>query len=416
MRSAFDVNARVGADVLGQFDLVIDAATSQIALVKAGAQVRADFGPEVEKVLRDALTPKADADEKAKADARKGGVAPLGEHLRRRGNLTEAVALLGERTSLESNACEAWLDHGSALLQLGKPTEAAEAFRKASALYAPWGALPLAERAQAEKDKAKVEKDGGTWDGAAPQDARCHRADGSLALALVAAGQPAQVTTLYPAKLDLDVDLALAAGSAALAEGDAARAEAAFRQAITMAKSYEPLEARGGLALALAARDAALSTAQLERIRFASGVAGNGTDPLVVRRWFAIVEGRSGRAEALKALGAYAAAAPWDAVLAVENARALGSDAKAWDAAASAVALAPVAHPSTLALGALVKFGRGDAAGAQAAAKAAVAADETNAIAWLALADVDPASADQARQRAALVAVRHPMWAGLRAR
>ncbi len=413
MRAAFDTNARVGADVLGTLDLVIDPATSSIAITRGGARATASFAADPGTVLRKGLEAKPDADEKAKADTRKGGIPALADFARTHGKGDEAVALYKELTTLDAGACTSWLSYGDALLGSGKAAEAIEPLRRASELYAPWAALSLADRKTAEEGKAKAEKKGETWDGATPQDHACHTANGLLAQAHVASGNPAAVASLYPTSLDLDANLALAAGNAALARKDATAAEAAFRQAISMAKRHEPYAARAGLALALAGRDAGLAAAQLSRIAFASDL---GTDPRVVRTWLTLEESRSGRNAAVKALVAHAANAPWDAVLAIEVARALGNDAAAWTSAEKA--LATTEGDARRALTAALLLGQGKVDEARAAAKTALDANGASALAWLVMADVENVAgnteaAKAASQRAVAASGMHPAWASM---
>ncbi len=411
MRSAFDVNARLGADVLSGYDLVLDPSARTVTFATA-ANARVDGAADKEKELRDALTPKGDApDEKAKSDARKGGIPALAGFLASHGKRAEAIALRTELTTLAADDCTAWLNLGEDQLVAGAVADAGKSFAKAGELYAPWAALSLADRKAAQEGKAKAEKKGETWAGAKAQDHACHVAFGKQALALAVGGDAAGVAALYPAKLDLDVNLALAAGHAGLVKGDVTAAEAAYRQAIHMAKTYEPVMARNGLFLALEARAPQLAQDQLARTRFAGE---SGTDVRAVSAWVASVQGTAGVAAAQTALDTLAKDMPWDAAVLVARARFLsdkgdGGAAAAWKDANARIdarlALTP-RDASVLALRAWAQLGAGQVQEAAATAEKATQLDDGKGAAWLALADVRTAAGDYPGANAALARAR----------
>ena len=412
MRSAFDVNARLGADVLSGYDLVLDTSARTVTFAAAAVNARVDGAADKEKELRDALNAKGDApDDKAKSDARKAGIPALAGFLASHGKRAEALTLRTEFSTLAADDCTAWLNLGEDQFVAGAAADAAKSFAKAGELYAPWAALSLAERKAAQDGKAKAEKKGESWTGAAAQDHACHVAFGKQALALALGGDAAGVATLYPAKLDLDVNLPLAAGHAGLGKGDAASAEAAYRQAIHMAKTYEPVMARNGLFLALEARAPQLAQEQLVRTRFAGE---GGTDVRAVSAWVASVQGTSGVAAAQTALDTLAKDMPWDAAVLVARANFLSAKGDAGAAAAwkdanaridARLALTP-RDASALALRAWAQLGAGNLTEAAATATQATQLDDGKGAAWLALADARTAAGDYAGANAALARAR----------
>lgn len=427
--SAYALWASVGQDVLGNFDLALDTANKKLALRPVTESKLADWAPTKEKALRDALTPKAAEgaeapDAKAVEDAKKGGLGPLADFLASRGRLDEAVEARRELATLDAQSCTAWLGLGETLLEAGRPADAVEPLSKAAELYLPWSQLPLAERKAIAEDKAKAEKKGGAWEGSNPQDHACHVAPGLLAQAKVAQKDAAAVAALYPARLDLDPGLPLAAGTAALQKGDLEAAQAAFRQAIKLTIGEEAEEARAGLFLALREKDLGLALQQLERTRFR---AEDGTDPQLVRLYVAALQATAGAPATVKALEDVLASDPGDVVLLTELGRvkAASGDAagaeKAFAAATARLATLTArtpADPRLWALKAQLLAASGKVDDARAAAEKATKAAPGSGLAWLALADVETAAGNAAAaaehlKRAGAVDVGNPAYAQL---
>ncbi|MES2639856.1 MAG: tetratricopeptide repeat protein [Myxococcota bacterium] len=422
----FAGNAGVGHDVLGSMDLAIDPTSGAFAMKPAAASKKADYAPTLEASLRKALDAEPAADgtaptEEQKVAARTAGSGALATFLEARGRLDEAIVLRKELTIAEADDCAIWTNYGSTLLAAGRPAEAIEPFTKASALYQPWAQLPLAERTDISEAHAAAEKKKEDWTGQVPQSHACHVAPGHLALAQLQTKNAAAVATLYPAQLDLDATLPLAAGNAALLAGNFDAAQAAYLQALKLGNGTGD-DARVGLYLALAPKDFPAARKQLERLRLQYG---GHTDPLLVRLY---VEGvrQSQGAEGVKAgLDAMIAADPSDAVLLAQRGRerTAAGDTKGadedWTAVKARFQDALATNPndaSTWASWAIVLAAAGDAAEAQKAADMAVKLAPASGMAWLAMADAATAAGDatkagESRARAGMVWAQHPGYA-----
>lgn len=420
------VMAQVGADVLGGLDLAVDPVSGTYAVKAAGASKRVDYAPTYEAALRAALEPKPGADgaapsEDAAKAARKGGLGALTGYLEARGRFDEAVAARKELAEGDADACASWTSFGKALVSAGRAAEAIEPLTKASALYQPWAALTLPERADLAKDFAAAEKKKEAWTGLKPQDHACHVAPGLLAVAEVQAKNTGAVAALYPAQLDLDATLPLAAGNAALLQGQFEAAHAAYLQALKLAGGDHDA-ARVGIYLALASKDFEQARKQLERLRLRFGGA---TDPLLVRLYTEGVRASQGAAGVLGALDALLAADPSDPVLLAQRSRERASSGDAsgaavdWAAAEERFAARLAAAPSdadALAAWASALAAAGQAGEAQKAADAAVKLAPGSGKAWLAAADAADATGDagkaaEARVKAGLLWASHPGYA-----
>lgn len=421
-----ETSAQVGADVTSGLDLAYDPVTGTFAARVAPASKRADYAPTYEAALRAALEAKpgkdgAAPDEAAKKAARTAGLGSLAKFLEARGRYEEAIEARKELTVAKADDCTSWTNLGKSLVAVGRPAEAIEPLTKASALYQPWAVLPLSEREQIAKDKAAAEKKKEEWTGAKPQDHACHVAPGYLALAQLQSKNAAAVASLYPAQLDLDTTLPLAAGNAALLQGQFDAAQAAYLQALKLSGGKSDA-ARVGLYLALAPKDFAAARQQLERLR----LRYNGdTDPLLVRLYVEGVRQSQGAEGVKTALDALLAADPGNAVLLAQRSkeRAAAGDAAGaaadWTAAKERFEARLASLPNdadTIAAWASALAAAGQGAEAQKAAEAALKLAPTNGMAWLAAADAatavgDATKAAEARAKAGTVWASHPGYA-----
>jgi tetratricopeptide (TPR) repeat protein len=404
----FALDAKVGVDVLGTMDFAVDPTKHRFAAKAAPTVKKADYGPTYEATLRKALevaplkegAPEPTAEEKAKTRA--GALAPLADFLETRGRMDDAVAARREIAAADPDVCTGWTSLGSTLIAAGHPADAVEPLTKASALYQPWAALSLEERADLGEAKAKSDKKKETWTGQVPQDHACHVAPGLLALAQLQAGNAAAVASIYPAQLDLDPNLPLAAGTADLLQGKFDDARAAYLQALKLTGEADE-GARVGLYLALAPHDFPAARLELERLRLA--YAGN-TDPLLVRLYVEGIRKVQGADGVRSALTALLAASPADPVLLTQMGKEL---ATAGDTAGAEKAFAAArsglderlrslpADPALLAAHAGLLVATGQTAQAQAAAESAVKLAPDNGMAWLALSDAAAAAGDSAK-------------------
>lgn len=405
------VMAEIGADVLGGVDLAYDPVSGTYAAKAAGAAKRGDYAATYEAALRAALEAKPGADGAAPTDdavkaARKGGLGPLASYLEARGRHDEAVTARKELAEGDPDACAGWTSYGRSLVSAGRPAEAIEPLTKASALYQPWAALTPKERGELAKDFAKAEKAKQEWTGAKPQDHACHVAPGLLAVAELQAKNTAAVAGLYPKALDLDATLPLAAGNAALLQGQFEAAHAAYLQALKLAGGDHDA-ARVGIYLALAPRDFAAARKQLERLRLRYD---GQTDPLLVRLYTEGVRAAQGAPGVLGALDALLAADPSDPVLLAQRSKeraAAGDKAGAaadWTAAKARFEARLSVTPNdadALAGWASALAAAGQAGEAQKTADAAVKLAPASGRAWLAVADAADAAGDGAKAASA---------------
>ena len=223
----------------------------------------------------------------------------------------EAIGLRKEVTTAQADDCTSWLALGSTLVAASRPTEAIDPLTKAAALYAPWAALPLADRDDISEKKAAAEKKKEDWTGQIPQSNACHVANGLLAVAQLQNRNPAAVAELYPARMDLDANLAVAAGNAALLQGKLDVAEAAYRRALQVTGGTDA-EARIGLYLAMAPRSFGDARLQLERVGLSTG---SGADPLLTRLYVEGVRAAEGADGVRKALDTLVAGHSGDGLL-----------------------------------------------------------------------------------------------------
>lgn len=427
-------DARVGQDVLGGYDIAVDPVGQRIALKPITASKTADYAPIYEARLRKALEPAAveagaePLTPEQIAAAREAGLGPLADLLEIRGWYDEAVTLRTEAANADANTCAGWLALGGTLLAAGRPADAIEPLTKASDLYLPWSLLALDERTTANKGFAKAEKAKSAWDGPVPQSHACHVAPSALALARIATGAPEAVTALYPARLDLDADLPLAAGSAALRRGDYGAAEAAFRQVIQMESPDDSEYGRLGLFLALAKTDWSRASAQLERARFHRD--GDAMDPQIVRAYAEATRSNAGAPAAVEAMSRISATNPLNVTLLTQLGHELaakGDTAAAQRTFADAAGrldaeLARAPQSGALhAQRAQILLAQGKTEEARAAAVRATELAPSRGLAWLTLSDVETAAGNAAkaaelRQRAAIVEVRNPAYAMLLAK
>lgn len=304
--------AGVGIDVAQWFDLALDNGEHRVAIARAGALVKADYGDRLEARLRAALVPD-DGTESGRA-AHDDALDAYAGFLEHRARPADAALVRAARTQGGDVPCGAWLAYGDDLAAAGRPLDAAPALEKAHALYQRWAALPLAERR------------------AAPGPGACFVAAGHLANARLAVGDRAGVERLY-ADVDLDPGLATAAALAALRAGDRPAAEARLRQAIALAPPGAADAARVGLFVVLAPSRPDQATAQL--VAPAPRYDG-ASDTLALALWADLRRPTGGVADELRAR---VAASPGDPVLAAALAaelRRAGAD-DADDAVAAAL-------------------------------------------------------------------------------
>lgn len=314
--------AGVGIDVAQWFDLALDNGGHRVAVARAAALVKADYGDRLEARLRSALVPD-DGTPTGRA-AHDEALSAYALFLEQRDRQADAAFVRSALAQQSPESCGAWLAYGDDLAAAGKHADAAPALEQARALYERWAHRPLAQRR------------------ADPAPGACFVAAGHLAAARLVLGDLDAVQALY-ADLDLDPGLAITAALAALRAGDPAAAGARLRQALALSAPGAADAARIGLFVALAPSRPEQAAAQL----VASGARYDGaTDALSLALLADLRRPAGGVTADLRALVAASPADPvLAAALAVELRRAGASDAD--DAVARALGAFDAALAST---------------------------------------------------------------------
>jgi tetratricopeptide (TPR) repeat protein len=237
--------ASVGRQVLTQFDIASDPSSNTLAIRYASEQQREDPTP---FLLADATTdtekmPEVPEGEAADPDAQAGSGAAFTRQAGLRwvsGDL--AGAILSHQQRLEygnnKNLCSIHQDIGEIQIEAGLLDEAIASLTTASDLYHAWWDQDLQTRKALEEilkeyedDEAKAASEHADVN---VQPGSCYTVDGSLAMAWLGQGDVEKVSALYAERLDLDENLALVQGNAALLDGNISLARAAFYQAVML--------------------------------------------------------------------------------------------------------------------------------------------------------------------------------------
>ncbi len=417
----FGTPGQLGQDVLRHFDIGVDAGTLHYTLRANTGVVLNDYAPVREAHLKEALdkataTPGKDVD--ATNAAITGVLTPMNALYAVTGQWEKAKESAKRLTETDAKHCSAWHTYGTTLLASGDAAGAIEPLKKAAEMYQPWADKPLEERTklQASEEKRAKSPD---FDGVWAQPSSCFTAWSSLAEAYVASGNPAAVAAIYPAHEDLDDLLPLVAGNALLLQGNAAGAEAAYRQALQLSFTQNGF-ARGGMMMAVRGRNLDLALAQFE-------------GPLdeeqgTLRYWLyygELLRTKGGSGAAVSGLSAVLARNPWNVPgqLALANEQALaGQDNHGALAAAVAridekLAYAPK-NDSLHAWKAEALRLQGKLPDAAAEAEKATTLDSTNGLGWFVRARIaesagDAARAAELRKKAGQVGAGDPLYAML---
>jgi tetratricopeptide (TPR) repeat protein len=407
----------VGAFHLRGVDIAVDPA-GNLSMKVARTAKRADPLPTLrdaaELALKESIEGKGDEagkekEEKAdEADASKpkGDVAAYkyaADVAEATGDFSRAVALRKTVVDFDKRDCSGFHSLGQAQLGAADVAGALSSLRTASDLSHAWWDLTPDER----KDLGEqIDKKGADKDALAPrQAASCYRADGDLAVAMLASGLMPEVEALYRGKLDLDGRVATAFGVGSILAGKATAAQEPYRQALKLERSPSVAN-RLGLGLAYeAAGDSATAIGHYER---AVEVAPN--DAGAVQLWLAAVARANGAEAAAKAgreltLRLPNSSAAWFGAAwatSQSDATAVAGLQPKGDAFFTAELAQAPRNARLLATYAryLVVTGRVDAA--REAANQAVAIAPSGAEGWVALADVETAAGDAAKATAAL--------------
>lgn len=391
------VQGQVCGQVLNGFDLAIDPVGRRIGLAKASSDARPDLEPAVYEALvaRANKPPEPPKDDKAKdAGPPKPSPAPwkaLYKAQMSRGDLEGALVSAQKIVEIDGNDCSAQQRLGNTQLEAGRASDALSSLQKAADLYHAWWDLGVDEREKLSKKlkKAKTDEEKAAV-GHIEQAASCSTAEGDMSRAYLAMGDMVNVQRLYVERLDLDPVVALVAANAALAQGKAGEANAAYRQAIKRETVGSPLVA-ARVGLGLSSGDWVAAGPAFEE------AAGLGAlDVLSARTWLDGVRRASGPDAALAAARDRSNRAPDSLVYAVlfyREAQLSGNAAAIASGEGRVAALAsraergqdPGVRTSVLAYYDLL---RGDAASAETRALEAVGRPAHDPIAWMVLAEI----------------------------
>lgn len=396
--------AKICREVLDGYDLAIDPVGRKIGLA-AAKDARTD--------VADTLLKEAVARTEKKADPPKDGKEPASKKPDSKpwvalykaemglGSYSDAVAAATKLTEIDARVCSGWQRLGAAQASSGQFDDAVRSFSKASQLYHHWWDLPVDQRdkisKQIKKLKTDAEKDEFEY---VEQPSSCYTADGDLAMATLARGDLAGVASLYKDHLDLDPDVALVAGNAALRAGDWAAASGPFRQAIKRETLGSPeVLSRQGVALAdLESGDWAAAEPAFQ------GVLDHGdVSFLAARRYVEALRQARGAEAALAVARSLATSRPdllGPQVIFYEEARAAEDDAaaaaaeKMVEATAATVWNDVESKPKRVTLYAWYRLSQGQNDEAVRLAKLALASRGDLALAWLVLSRASEAAGD----------------------
>lgn len=392
------VQGQVCGQVLDGLDLAIDPVGRRLGLAKAGADARQDLEATALQSLATSteVKPEPPKDDKGKKDAGPPKPSPepwiaLYEAQWSRSDLDGALVSAQKIVEIDPDDCSAQHRLGETQRQSGRFSEAVSSLSKAAELYHAWWDLPLEEREELSKKlkKAKTDEEKAAV-GHKEQASSCYTAEGDLAGVYMQMGDLINVQRLYVERLDLDPDVALIAGNAALAEGKAAEANAAYRQAIKREKVGRP-NAASRVGLGLSAGDWVAAAPAFEEAAKLSTM-----DALSGRVWLDGVRKASGQDAALTAARELSNSRPDSvtyAVLYYREAQLSGQAAAIAGAEARVAATSARVYRDTdpgvrSAVLAWYDLLRGDLAAAEAKAGEAVKTVDHDPIAWVVLSEI----------------------------
>ena len=243
--------AGLGANILSQYDIVVDKSSNTIGFKKASAQKRtASFSIELEKTKAELETAKADeeAEEGSIPVAEINALISIlknGQHQKYAETIEYYDLLLANAE--EKTDCALWMGYGSVQQKLGNLDKAKEAYQESATLYHSWWNIDLRSRMdinkaqdgmkdeeidaakELSKDAALNSVDGGWY---ISQPDSCHIADGLVASIDLAQGKNDAVEKNYHENLDLDAGLARTFGNSSLIQGNTELAHEVYRQAV----------------------------------------------------------------------------------------------------------------------------------------------------------------------------------------
>ena len=243
-------------DAIHNYELSVSPADSTLALKKSTAGTWKTLSSAKIPYLLKQTEPDEEGNEADSSDWQKLAKAYLENE-----QYTESLAAQQKAVDLKPESCIGWFDLALAQYNTNDFDGALKSAQEASARYHKWWDIDLDTRLAIQKAQKAMEKeevdakkeeqkglslsDEPVWHH--KQSSKCHISDGFIASLQLSKEQFEDVAKTY-AKLDLDPNLAVIQGNAALIQGNLDLAESAYRQAIRLEGKPETVS-RLGLAL-----------------------------------------------------------------------------------------------------------------------------------------------------------------------
>ena len=315
--------AGLGANILSQYDIVVDKSSNTIGFKKADTQTRTDsFSIELERTKAELEATKIveEGEEGEEAEEASTPVAEInamisilenGQHQKYAATIEYYDLLLADAE--EKTDCALWMGYGSTQQKLGNLDKATEAYKESARLYHSWWDIDLNTRMGINKDQADMDEEeteeakaAGGW--YISQPGSCYVADGLVASIDLAQGKNDAVEKNYRENLDLDAGLARTFGNSSLIQGKTELAHEAYRQAISLENGRtERSLNRLGLALIYADQGKWSQSDEL----FQEVMVGS-KDSLIPQLWADNLRANVGNEKTLETLIAWNAAHPLD--------------------------------------------------------------------------------------------------------
>ncbi|MCB9742736.1 MAG: hypothetical protein H6741_20715 [Alphaproteobacteria bacterium] len=317
--------AIVSATSIRSLDVAVDPTARVVAVAEADKVVHASWWETAIDETLKGLEPDPESGEAPDDDAVAAVQIELSAIYGRLNDDAKEVESAKKAVELSGDDCSTHYELGHVLFKEGRYEEAKPHLRAAGEMWSDWDAFSLEERKQFQEDKAEAEEDELDWTGPIPQSPSCDAAWADLAEAELATGNYDAAITLFDTHGELNAALAIAAGNAWLAKGNASNAEAAYRQAVLLVDSFY---AQSGIAITKAQQGLNEQAAALIEKR----VDASYRVPAAARVWLQVLSQQGGPEAALAAAKAHAESYPHDpfAQLAYAEAQvAAGQDASA---------------------------------------------------------------------------------------
>ena len=316
--------AVVGSEVLSRYDFAMDPVNHTITLRVVATPKRGDPNPSAlalaQKRIEKPTEEEADADKSAKDEPEEEwtpkvkDLARLAAIYARTGDLPNALATYKRVTEIKPRKCDGWQRVGETQVLMGDFSGALASFQQASTLHHAWWDIPVEEREDLEKELNKLEEEEREAAENYAQPQGCFRADGQIAATALALSNYEQVAQTYKDRIDLDPGLAVAYGSMELTQGNLAKAQSGYRQAVKMSNGDKDGAGRLGVGITYAETGDWASAKVLFDNWFGDGL-NEDVDPIAL--WLSYVRRFEGPDASLAAIRKVASENPLSAPIAI---------------------------------------------------------------------------------------------------